>query len=464
MKYISTILLILALNFTCGAQDFTFLIGDNEQQFVLKKDEIDKLVSISSQQNKLQIKSSSGAPYSVIINSPKGSIEKDDQFILINESNLSEKLVQIMKEGKLVAQVKFAKRDEALADGTPDRDDDRDGDPVVTSKTFGEYFAELFPIIHPTEFGFRVLNGTTSKFRGNKYIHIFLDQFGNNIFSTIPQGISNLQYVVHIFYQEDPISPDNEAYSINQLEGEFNDAIIFNNSSEIKGIDLKSARPWRHKEFLLSTSTSNIKFEYVKSRTDGTKISKETLGTYTIKMAKVYHGSFDIGLLNTKLISPTYNLIETSPTSKVVKKTESSNRGIVTLMASFYVSPVILFEKLIGRDIPQYKLSGRSFLDDHRFYERIYPTIGVGINEKVFNNLLFGFNWEFARGGAFFIGRHYGKVNTFTIDLGNGTSMEFGKTAITQAQFDLASNVAWKTNWAFGLKLDAMIFKTLFGL
>jgi hypothetical protein len=178
-------------------------------------------------------------------------------------------------------------------------------------------------------------------------------------------------------------------------------------------------------------------------------------------MSKVYHGSFDVGLVNSTLENPTYDLFTSpdDPALKVVKKTNGGDRGLVTAMATFYTSPVILLEKLFGKkSIPNYQLTGRNFLEDHKLYERIYPSVGVGFTDKAFENLFFGFNFEFARGGAIFVGFHYGKVNLFN----GGPNFEFEKTPVTEDQFNLYQNSGWRTSFAIGIKLDASIIGNFF--
>lgn len=332
-----------------------------------------------------------------------------------------------------------------------------------------------FPRLAATTYGLQVPAGNrNTAYTGAKYVHIFLDQFGNSIFSTMPQGVANRQYVVHVFYLENANDPNQVAYSVNQTSGEFQDALVFNNAGQLTGFDFRSKDEngvnityrWANKEFLLSTSTTNIQFEVIRTALKNeTNVKQEfetqTLKTYTIKMSKVYHGSFDVGLINSTLENPTFELVTspTNPSEKVVKKNEGSNRGVVTAMATFYTSPVIMLEKLFGRrDIPDYMLSGRNFLEDHKIYERIYPAIGVGFTDKTLENLFFGFNWEFARGGAVFGGWHYGKVNVYNAP----DNFEFEKIPVTTDEFDLRKNNVWKTNFAIGLNLDIMIIRNLF--
>ncbi len=302
-------------------------------------------------------------------------------------------------------------------------------------------------------------------------VHIFLDEFGNNMFTTMPQGISGCQYLVHIFYKGYSDKPDNVSYSINQKSGSFTGGLLINNSGILSKIPANFQKEetngydvWHEKTFLLPISETDISFDVVVTKKDEkNKVANVVLNTYTIKMAPLYHVSMDIGLINSQLSNTTYTLVE-SPSNaaeKIVKETNSKPQGLVTVMATFYTSPIVLIEKLffknIGKKIPEYKLTGRNFFDDHKIYERIYPTVGVSISSKVFDNLFFGLNWEIARGLSLFGGGHWGKVNTFELP-----NYKTGITVVNQSEFDYYTNKKWKVDWAYGVKLDILVITNLF--
>jgi hypothetical protein len=297
-------------------------------------------------------------------------------------------------------------------------------------------------------------------------VHLFFDYFGNSLLSTVPQGISNAHYQIHIVYPFYISDPDPISYSVKQKTGSFNSSLNFNNASIrtdlANSIILKQAGKdpdgITERIFSLGIATDDLSFDIVSSSIATKKV---VLESYTIKMSPVYHGSFDVGLLKTNLANPAFNLV-TAPNNSdlVVKETDGSSKGVATIMASFYTSPIILLENLIGKkkNVPLYKLTGRSFLDDHKFYERIYPTIGVSISSKSFENIFYGFNFELARGLNVFGGWNYGKVNVFKMP-----GYIEGTTIVNQQQFDFYKNTEWKTSTAFGIKVDALIIKTLFG-
>ncbi|MFT3793637.1 hypothetical protein [Flavobacterium sp.] len=321
------------------------------------------------------------------------------------------------------------------------------------------YLAQYYSHLEITPFGY--IN-PKAKGAEKKIVHVFFDYLGNSLLGTVPSGISNAQYMVHIIYPITLSEPNKVSYSIKQKTGSFSSALLFNNTNIRSNLgSLQGGEKFDkviERKFLLATSTDDITFDIVAVTKDD-KIEKTVLNTYDIKMSPTYHGSFDVGLVKTELSNPTYNLVQLpGSTDQVVKATDESPKGVVTVMASFYVSPIILLESLFDKDkIPFYKLTGRNFLDDHKIYERFYPTIGVGVSDKSFENIFYGINWELARGLSIFGGWHYGKVNTFEMP-----NFVAGVTPVTSEQFAFYQNNRWKTSTAFGVKLDIMIVRNLF--
>lgn len=321
------------------------------------------------------------------------------------------------------------------------------------------------------QYGIIVISGNTP-YVGKQYIHIFLDQYGNSIYGTIPQGISDRQYVVHVFYQTG-INSDLQVFDVKKTKGSFNPALNFLNSDiRADNTAAKSKKlnepplAWVHKEFLLATSTNDLGFDLTRtSIPDATKpydYKNEKVASYTINMTPVYHGSFNFGFVSSRLKNPTYTLLPNpaNTAENVVKAKEGDNRGIVTVMATIYTSPVVLLQKAFrGKEVPWNKTYGRNFLDDHRFFERIYPAIGVGFTDKTFENIFYGFNWEVVRGAGLFAGWHWGKINTFRTD-GN---FQFEKTPVTQEDFNLRADRKWDTKFSIGVNVDPMIVARLFG-
>jgi len=331
-----------------------------------------------------------------------------------------------------------------------------------------------------TQFGIQIMGSPSvlTQYSGKRYVHVFFDQYGNSVLGAVPQGISNLQYVVHVIYLTPKNKMDMIRYVINQTSGEYNDAALYRNLGILDSLKMFQFRSgqitptgnviefvFTSKEILFSTSTSNISFSISRLKIEDLQTYQTVstnLGSYTIKMAPVYAGSFDIGLISTKLENPDYTL-ENSPTSastKVVKESNTGSRGVVTVMATLYVSPFTILKSLVNDgNVPWYKLTGRSFLDySGNILDRVYPSIGVGFTDKTFENLFFGANIEVARGGSVFIGYHYGKINTFDAP----DNFEFGKTEISENEFNLRKGNKWKGDFAIGANIDLRLVLNLF--
>jgi hypothetical protein len=335
--------------------------------------------------------------------------------------------------------------------------------------------------IKVTQFGIQI-NGSPNaftKFTGKRYVHVLFDQFGNSVLGAVPSGISNLQYVIHVIYLAPVNKLDAIRYVIQQTSGEYNDAALYRNAGILDSLRLFQFRSgevepqgsnvinlrFTSRELLFSTSTNNIGFTISRLKVESFETYQTTstsLGTYTIKMAPVYAGSFDIGLIRTSLADPDFALVNsaTNPSQKVVQQSDAGNRGIVTVMATLYVSPFTVLRSLFNDgNVPWYKLTGRSFLDySGNILDRVYPSFGVGFTDRTFENLLFGANIEVARGGSIFIGYHYGKVNVFDAPAG----FTFGQTVMNQDEFNLRQGTKWKGAFAIGANVDLRIITNLF--
>lgn len=322
--------------------------------------------------------------------------------------------------------------------------------------------------LRSTNYGVQVQNSALTSYSGRKFVHLFFDQHGNALMAVPPQGISNLQYVVHVFYLQDRNSSTPDVFSVVQTAGEFQDALVFQNydmptpQSFVPTSGKKQELVIAHSEFLLRTSTTNIQFNITRTNTDGTSATTSVVAGHSIPMAKVYHGSIDIGFINSRLSNPSFSLVSSAMgDTTVVKREESGNRGFVSLMATFYASPVMLLKR--RGSVPDFKRYGRSFLDDHAWYERIFPCVGVGISDQAFENLFLGLNWEFARGGSLWLGYHYGKVNVYEEPEG----FIYGETPTSQDEFNLRTDSQWR--WSkleepsFGVNLDLRLVTRLFG-
>jgi hypothetical protein len=315
----------------------------------------------------------------------------------------------------------------------------------------------------------------TSMYTGNKYIHLFFDQNGNSLIRSIPIGVGKDNYVVHVVYLVPKDNPLRIEYKASQNNADIEEGTIIRGDGGLQNnIKLQKLDPthkivtmeWAHTEILFTPSSYDVNFDIVRSALQVKDNNLEAadpvvVASKVIKIKRIYHGSIDVGVLKSNLENPTFTLVTsgTDPKLQVVKQTNTGSRVLASAMYTFYLSPVVLIEKLLMPEkVRTYKLEGRSFVDDHKIYERIYPAVGIGLNDRLLDNVFIGGKWEFIRGGSVFMGYHWGKVNTLETDPG----FEFEKTNMTQAAFDLKTNMKWQGAFCFGLNLDVRIIANLF--
>ena len=312
-----------------------------------------------------------------------------------------------------------------------------------------------------------------SKFTGNQYAHVFFDQNGNTLLRSLPVGIEKAQYIAHIIYLVPKDAQQSVEFRINQTAADVSEIVAIRGDGGkadiIKLVSEKQVKEmvmiWQHYEIPLTPSSEDIQFDIVRN---GYKIEEGALkydeakvvATRTIKIKKLYHGSFDIGIINTELKNPSFSHVtsEVDPNEKVVRRTNYEDRMLASAQYTLYLSLWAAVKKALHMPITGFRVSGRSYVQDHGLFERIYPTFGIGITEKPLDNIFLGLNWEIIRGVSIFGGRHFGKVNTFEETQG----FKFSDTFISEEAFQLRQDTKRKSNWSFGLNLDVRIITNLF--
>jgi len=327
--------------------------------------------------------------------------------------------------------------------------------------------------LKPTPYGLLINDKIGSQaylYGGANYVHIFLDELGNSLITSVPQGVPEIQYVVHVIYKGQN-NGRKINYGIKPTSGFFvGGTKVENNKGAAGQITSTPIEELTEYTLLIKTADTNIDFE-VSRYENGVTTRKFN---YTITMTSAYTATISIGLLNTNLKDPSYSIVADpiNTTLFVAKQQEGNNRGFGTVFATLYTSPITLIKyysdrkKLkkgkmltsINDPVANFQLHSKDYIYMRPVWERIYPTVGIGLTDKIFQNLFFGLNWEFARGGSFFVGGHYGKVNVFNAP----EDFKFEQTNLTEAQFNLYKNVDWDLGWAFGASLDFTIIGNLF--
>ncbi|MEO4005361.1 hypothetical protein [Flavobacterium sp. CAU 1735] len=318
-----------------------------------------------------------------------------------------------------------------------------------------------------------VKNHIKDKYKQSKFglvddkgaIHIFIDQFGNSLQSTLPQGVPYFKYYVHVVYLDSKTNP-NYIYSVDQTKGSIDTGIFIENPDagkfKLQGANVGGETLiWYVNETALQSSNKdNIEFDIY--RTQIKEGLRTKIGSFIIKMAPTFHASINVGLYVTQLENPDYTLVDLGNSTSTVKKSLEGGNGVITATATLYTSPIILLESLIEKDQDKKKAlytraSTRCYINDHEWYEKIYPTVGVKLGDKAFENLFAGFSFEVARGATIFFGGNYSKVNYFEGDF------DFGTETITPQEFDLRKKEKWDWGFAYGVNLDLRIIGNLFG-
>lgn len=174
---------------------------------------------------------------------------------------------------------------------------------------------------------------------------------------------------------------------------------------------------------------------------------------YSMKVNKLFHVGVGVSLINTNLSNPTFKTISNA-TDTTIQAFNSGSRTLVTLNVIWYWS--VLQQNRKGSIIT----SGRDVLKDEPTFSlsRIYPTVGVSLDNLFRENLFGGFVYEFARGGSIIIGVHYGKVNELAYK-----DFQLGNSTFHGNDSDIKIDQVYKAAGFLGVNLDTRIFNILLG-
>lgn len=495
MKKLATLLIVCCLSYAAAAQNVTITdfskwpedIVDKSYKFDPKKgftfiiNKIDKTGIDELRKNSSIAGTLDGAPISVT----KLDDKKYDgeSFFKQVDNTLTIKLANFLADLKDKDSVvfKFTNKSggKTLA-FTVKKDDtkkieDPDKQPVnnvqfavsdlATDQELQAFFKQKYQDLKLTDVGYRDKN--------SRYlIHIFLDQLGNPLFSSIPTGIQRkYKYQIHILYLHKVNSLGR--FMIKQTSGSLNDQAVYYNASVVpsktngqqaddgSNPDEKGAeeREVVEQSFILLPTSDDLSFS-VNFFKGGNVSGIATLASYTIKKTSFYSGSFDVGIMHSWLSNPTFTSVNlpTDATKQTLKVTENRPGISGSFMYTVYVSPWTLIFPTDYKGVRQ-SAWGRSYLDDEKsFLRKIYPSFGVGLNGEFLTNWFAGLNFQPIQGFGVFFGTNIRKVNTFEMpDINPGT------TVINADQFSYYQNTKTKADWALGILIDTNIFNKLFG-
>ena len=276
-------------------------------------------------------------------------------------------------------------------------------------------------------------------------VHVFLDQNGNFIETAIPTTATEKYiYQFHIFQEKQSFDDYSFMFSwqgrytptFNMERGgedvdEAQSSEIANASPDMVMLSFEKIGPF----------TENFKVKMERINKDN-KVDK-VLIDQNIKVAKLYHVSISTGLISTTLRDPQNIQTFALPNGdSTLIADDPSLRGVVTLFATYYPK-------------------GRSFLltpsgnlfDPSRFAIQV----GAQLNSNLAENFFLGLSHDFARGGSFSYGAHFGRRNY----VAGKPDFNFGTDI-----FDLNELVIkkeWSYGFYFGVVIDVRVAFQLLG-
>ena len=269
--------------------------------------------------------------------------------------------------------------------------------------------------------------------KGN-VIHVFLDQNGGFIKSSLPTTAKQRNtYQFHILYWDTGHQFRLKANGFFKPVRNILDTSIENMDMSISR---ESEAPIEIKKWtfgVVGPFTDELKIVISKLiEDDPTEIVNAT-----ISIAKLYNVSLATSLLRTTLRNP-QNIEEfNNGTITTLIADDPATRGALSVMATYYPY-------------------GRSFLFPPKgglfSRERLGIVVGTQLNDKLDENFFLGGAWDFATGGSFTLGMHWGRRNYVVGH--RDDPFDFGEEEFTG---NLAIRKAWDVGVFFGVIIDTRV-------
>lgn len=277
----------------------------------------------------------------------------------------------------------------------------------------------------------------------NDRAFVFVDPSGNLI-GNMPVNIDQDDFIYIIIYglKEDVENCTVDfigTYAPNDLQWKTFDAI----NVQFDANALFKADKYMAKVFMRGPFTSQTVTVKIKN-------GKKVLASYGLRVNKLFHLAFGVGVNITNLEDPEYELQAINTTTNTIMEKNAGKRTIFSINTIWFWRSTYRY-LIKGSNITR----GRDVLKEPSFWERINPSFGFSLDSDFAENLFFAANFEFARGGTINIGYHWGKVNRLNIEDFKIGETVFTGTAIPQTQ-------VWDGAFFIGIMLDTRIFNQLF--
>ncbi len=288
-------------------------------------------------------------------------------------------------------------------------------------------------------------------------VSLFFDERGK-LLNSLPVNVDANDYFY--MYVVCPVKEENN-YRINTLEGDFS-PVDLSIRPFTKPITLAQATSENDKDFEPVTYTvtelragpftsEHFKFQIAFDSTNGKVFNGPA---YSMKINKLHHVGVGVSIIRSTLGSPDFRVAPLTAGGNTIEQYNEGDRTMLTFNVMWYWS--VLHQKPKGNVVT----SGRDILKDDPTFslKRVFPTIGVTIDNKFSENFFAGFVYEFARGGSIIAGMHYGRVKQLA-----DQNFVLGQDTFLGGDADIRTNKVYKPALFLGVNIDTRIFNTLFG-
>lgn len=298
------------------------------------------------------------------------------------------------------------------------------------------------------ETGYRIYHSSiTNLFIKDNTIHIYIDENGNFIKTSIPTTAKeNHLYQIHVLVEKNNLKKFNYKFS---YEGKYQPKFNVNKNEDDIAPSLEKPNESAESAEPAEPIIVDIKFAKIGPFTEEfsiklvNKLNDDILIDHKITVAKLYHVTISTGLLATSLSNPqNIEKMSLGNGDTTLVADDPFARGALTIMATYYP---------LGRSF-LFTPSGNLF-DPSRFGIQV----GAQLNDKLSENFFVGLSHDFARGGSFSYGAHFGRRNTVA---GTGKSFDFGTELYTLQEVTVKKE--WQVGFYFGVVIDTRIAIELF--